>query len=162
MTVYSWVPATFADSQQIKDLGKNSFLAEVDEIFTPSDFVIDKNISYAILNQIYNPLSELISVCKDSNGTILAYTWVVSGQSVAWSSDRMTGIKMAHVDLSLPSKLRIRIIIDMMNIWEQFAKLANDVIICSTTMRHDQTAFLKLHERKGYSVRGSFAYKRLL
>lgn len=159
---YSWSPATWADSQSIKDLGKSSFLPEVDKIFTPSDYVIDKTISYAILNQIYNPLSELISICKDNNGTILAYTWVVSGQTVAWSADKMTCIKMAHVDLTLPPRLRVRIISDMMNLWEEYAKLANDVIVCSTTMRYDQTSFLKLHEKRGYSVRGSFAYKRLV
>jgi len=28
-------------------------------------------------------------------------------------------------------------------------------------MRHDQTAFLKLHQRQGYDIRGSFAYKKL-
>lgn len=158
---YTWAPATFADFDAISHLAKTHFLPEVDGIFTPSDFVIDKNITYSIINQIYSPLTELLSICKDSNGTILAYTWVVANQSVAWSNDRMTCIKMAHVDLTLPAKLRVRIISDMMNIWEQYAKLVNDVIVCSTTMRHDQTAFLKLHEKRGYSVRGSFAYKRL-
>ena len=34
-------------------------------------------------------------------------------------------------------------------------------IICSTTMRHDQAGFLHMHERAGYSVRGSVCYKRL-
>jgi hypothetical protein len=28
-------------------------------------------------------------------------------------------------------------------------------------MRNDQQAFLKLHQRAGYDVRGSYAYKRL-
>jgi len=162
MLSYSWAPATGDDFNSLAQLAKTHFLPEVDKIFTPSDFVINRNITYAIINQTYSPLSELLSVCKDTNGNILGYTWVVANQTVAWSADRMTCIKMAHVDLTLPTRLRVRIISDMMDLWEQYAKLVNDVIVCSTTMRHDQTAFLKLHEKRGYSVRGSFAYKRLL
>jgi len=162
MLSYSWTPATGEDFTAIAHLAKTHFIPEVDQIFVPSDFAISKNITYAIINQTYSPLSELLSICKDTNGNILAYTWVVANQTVAWSLDRMTCIKMAHVDLTLPPRLRVKIISDMMILWEEYAKLVNDVIVCSTTMRHDQTAFLKLHEKRGYSVRGSFAYKRLL
>jgi hypothetical protein len=68
---------------------------------------------------------------------------------------------MAHVDLSLSSKQRIRLVQDMLTIWENFANFAKVPIICSTTMRKDQNAFLKLHQRNGYDVRGSYAYKKL-
>ena len=73
----------------------------------------------------------------------------------------MVVVRMAHVDLNLPSRDRVRLIIDMMKLWEGFAKLANVSIVCSTTMRNDQTAFLKLHAKNGYDVRGSYAYKRV-
>jgi hypothetical protein len=49
----------------------------------------------------------------------------------------------------------------MMHLWEAFATLAQVNIICSTTMRKDQSSFLKLHEKHGYDVRGSYAYKKL-
>jgi hypothetical protein len=49
----------------------------------------------------------------------------------------------------------------MMRLWEGFAKLAGVPIVCSTTMRNDQGAFLKLHSKNGYDVRGSYAYKKL-
>jgi hypothetical protein len=49
----------------------------------------------------------------------------------------------------------------MMTLWERFAVFSQTPIICSTTMRKDQNAFLKMHSRRGYDVRGSFAYKRL-
>lgn len=73
----------------------------------------------------------------------------------------MIVIRMAHVDLALSTRDRLRIITDMMHIWEQFAVSTNTPIICSTTMRKDQDAFLKLHARNGYDVRGSYAYKRI-
>jgi hypothetical protein len=68
---------------------------------------------------------------------------------------------MAHVDLSLPPRMRVKLVKDMMEHWERLANFAGNNIICSTTMRHEQDAFLRLHERNGYSVRGSYAYKRL-
>jgi hypothetical protein len=68
---------------------------------------------------------------------------------------------MAHLDLNLTSRDRIVLVKDMMRLWEGFAIMSNTPIVCSTTMRRDQTAFLKLHERMGYDVRGSYAYKKL-
>jgi hypothetical protein len=49
----------------------------------------------------------------------------------------------------------------MLELWSAFATLAQVSIICSTTMRKNQQSFLKLHERNGYDVRGSYAYKKL-
>lgn len=159
---YTWAPATLADIDLIRNLAKDNFISDVNHIFEPCDTIINKNITFAIVNQNYSPLSELLSVCKDDSGNLLAFTWVISNQTVAWSNDKMTCVKLASVDLTLTPKLRIRIIKDMMQIWEVYAKLANNVIVCSTTMRYDQKAFLKLHEKQGYDVRGSFAYKKLL
>jgi hypothetical protein len=73
----------------------------------------------------------------------------------------MVGVRMAHLDLGLSSRYRIQLLKDMIQLWEGFAFLSQSPIICSTTMRNDQTAFLKLHQRAGYDVRGSYAYKRL-
>jgi len=73
----------------------------------------------------------------------------------------MVSIRMVHVNLDLPARTRIRIINDMMDQWEQFARVTRHNIICSTTMRRDQAAFLKLHARRGYDIRGSYAYKNL-
>ena len=68
---------------------------------------------------------------------------------------------MAHVDMNLSTKMRIRLVTDMFNLWEGFARLAQVPIICSTTMRRDQSGFLRLHEKHGYDVRGSYAYKKI-
>jgi len=72
----------------------------------------------------------------------------------------MISVRMAHVDLSLSARDRVRLIQDMINLWEGWAKIIKVPIICSTTMRNDQTAFLKLHSKNGYEVRCSYAYKK--
>jgi len=160
MTTYSWTPATGNDVEHIVKMAESHFQNEIDTIFKPEPIVYSRNITLSVVNQFYSPLSELLSVCKDDTGKLLAYTWATL-EVAAWSDDRMVTIKMAHVDLQLPVKLRINLVKDMFNLWEGFAKLSNTPIICSTTMRKDQDGFLKLHERNGYDVRGSYAYKKL-
>ena len=73
----------------------------------------------------------------------------------------MVVVRMAHVDLSLPARTRIRLVKDMIGLWEQWALLCQVPIVCSSTVRGDQAAFLRIHAQAGYDVRGSYAYKRL-
>jgi hypothetical protein len=158
---YNWVPATGLDVVSIVAMAESHFQTEIDEIFDPQPVTYSRNITLAVVNQFYNPLSTLLSVAKDDNGIILAYTWAVSTETSPWSDDKMVVIRMAHVDLQLSTKLRMRLVQDMMRLWESFATLAQVSIICSTTMSRDQSGFLKLHSKNGYDVRGSYAYKKI-
>jgi hypothetical protein len=142
-------------------MAESHFQTEIDKIFDPQPVTYSRNITLAVVNQFYNPLSTLLSVAKDDNNNLLAYTWAVSTETSAWSDDKMVVIRMAHVDLQLSTKLRMRLVQDMMRLWESFATLAQVSIICSTTMRRDQSGFLKLHSKNGYDVRGSYAYKKI-
>jgi hypothetical protein len=142
-------------------MAESHFQTEIDTVFNPDPVAYSRNVTFAVVNQFYLPGSELLYVARDADNKLLAYTWAKSGERAPWSDDCMVVIRMAHVDLSLSSRDRLRIITDMMNIWEQFARSTNTPIICSTTMRKDQDAFLKLHARNGYDVRGSYAYKKL-
>ena len=161
MTNYTWRSANGHDVQAIVNIAQTHFESEIDSIFTPDTVAYSRNITFAIVNQFFNPQNELVSVCVDDTNNIIAYTWAKSNERSAWSDDEMVIIKMAHVSLSLPTRLRIQLVNDMLTLWETFATLANVQIICSTTMRKDQSGFLKLHERHGYDVRGSYAYKKL-
>ena len=161
MIQYSWTPAHGTDVSEIVQMAESHFQTEIDTVFNPDPVAYSRNITFAVVNQFYLPGSELLYVAKDANNKLLAYTWAKSGERAAWSDDTMVVIRMAHVDLSLSARDRLRIITDMMHIWEQFARSTNTPIVCSTTMRKDQDAFLKLHARNGYDVRGSYAYKRL-
>jgi hypothetical protein len=158
---YNWQPATGNDVVDIVNMAETHFQNEIDNIFKPEPVVYSRNITLAVVNQFYSPLTELLSVCKDNTGKLIAYTWAISTERSPWSDDKMVVVKMAHLDLQLSPRLRVRLITDMINLWEGFAKLCSVPIVCSTTMRKDQTAFLKLHERHGYDVRGSYAYKKL-
>jgi len=161
MLEYVWKPATGLDVPDIVAVSIEDCQREIDTIFTPEPTVFARNITFAVVNQFYLPGSELISVARDSTGHLVAYTWAKSGERAAWSDDTMLSVRMAHVDLSLSTRQRFRLITDMMQMWEQYAVATNCKIISSNTMRKSQDAFLKLHARSGYDVRGSYAYKRL-
>jgi hypothetical protein len=161
MKEYNWSPATGTDVNDIVSMAESHFQIEIDTIFKPEPVVYSRNITLAVVNQFYGPLNELLSVARDVDNKLIAYTWAVRGERAPWSDDEMIVIKMAHLDLSLSPRDRVRLTNDMLRLWEAFATLAQVPIICSTTMRSNQSGFLKLHERNGYTVRGSYAYKRL-
>lgn len=158
---YTWTPAVGTDVNNIVKMAQTHFESEIDNIFTPDTLAYGRNVTLAVVNQFYNPLSVLLSVAKDEHNNLLAYTWAARNERAPWSDDEMIVIRMAHVDLSISPRLRVKLVTDMMQLWETWAKLTNVPIICSTTMRNDQSGFLKLHEKHGYDVRGSYAYKKI-
>jgi hypothetical protein len=161
MTNFHWTPATGPDVDSIVKMAQDHFETEIDSIFTPDPIAYARNITLAVVKQYYLPMTELLSVCKDDTGKLIAYTWATSNNQAMWSDQKMVVVHMAHVDLTLPVKQRIQIVHSMFKLWEGFALLAKNPIVCSTTMRKDQQGFLKLHEKSGYDVRGSYAYKKL-
>jgi len=162
MIEYSWRLAEINDTNDIVDMAQKHFEGEIDNIFTPEVPTMQRNVTFAILNQIYYPGSEMITVCRaEDDNRLLAYTWAKSNDRACWSDDPMVCVRMAHVDLSLPPRTRIALVKTMMSHWERLAAYSGNKIICSTTMRHDQDGFLRLHAKNGYDVRGSYAYKKL-
>ena len=159
---YTWMPATGADVQDIVSMAEANFQTEIDTIFTPEPIAYARNVMLSVVSQFYLPTTEFLYIARENlTNKLLCYTWAKSRDYAAWSDDQMVAIRMVHLDLNLSARLRVKLIVEMMNMWEQFAQAAGAPIICSNTMRHDQTAFLKLHARMGYDVRGSYAYKRL-
>lgn len=161
MTEYTWAAASGLDVEPIVAMAEKHFEIEIDQIFTPEPITYARNIMFAVVNQFYLPTSELISVAKTPEGKLLGYTWAKNGDRTAWSDDIMVSVRMAHVDLELSPRLRVKLLKDMLRIWENFARYAGTKVICSTTMRNERDTFLKLHAKHGYDVRGSYAYKKL-
>jgi hypothetical protein len=134
---------------------------EVNKIFNFNPNVLAHNIVLGLVNQFYTGTSDLICGVRDADNKLLAYTWAKTGETTMWSTERVMSIRMAHVDPSLSSRTRIKLLEDMLEIWERFAQLTNTPIIASSTLRNEQQAFLKLHQRRGYIIKGSTAYLRV-
>ena len=159
---WTWQFATGTDVIDIKDIAQTWFEREIDQIFDSDPIAYMHNITQAIVNQYYAPGSELIQVAKDDHGRIVGYVWVKRGHRAPWSNQEMAVVQMVHVDMSLGARQRVALVKDMIMIWETWCIQFGIPIACSTTMRGDQMAFLRIHAQQGYDVRGSYAYKRIL
>jgi len=160
--MWTWQSTSGTDIQPIVDMAVAHFQTEIDSVFTPEPIVYARNLTLATVNQFYNPRTELLKVAKEQDtDRILAYTWAIRGERTPWSYDEMICAKMAHVDLSLPTRQRLRLVTGMILLWETWARECSVPVVCSTTMRRDQEGFLSIHRKLGYDVRGSYAYKRL-
>jgi hypothetical protein len=156
---YTWNYATTADAGDIMEL--NLLVQfEVDTIFNFNPNVLSHHIVTALVNQFYTGRTDLVATARDDNNKLLAYTWVKTGEQSLWSTEEVARCHMAHVDPNLSVRSRILLLKDMLDIWERFAQIHNIPIIYSNTLRHEQTVFLKLHQRAGYTLRGSAAYKK--
>jgi hypothetical protein len=159
---WRWRAAAGPDTESITAMAQSHFGLETDQIFVNDPIEYSRNVLLATVNQFYNPKKELLSVAvHEQTGQIIAYTWAMRGQYAPWSSEEMVAVRIAHVNLKLSQRGRIHLLAQMIRMWEVWAKACDIRIICSTTMRGDQTAFMHLHRDAGYSVRGSIAYKRL-
>ena len=159
---WTWLPTLGTDVPVMVRMAQDHFETEIDLIFTPDPVAYARNLTLATVQQFYNPRMELLTVAKETETErILGYTWAVRGERTPWSDDEMVFAKMAHVDLSLPARQRLRLVTGMVMQWETWARECGVPIVCSTTMRRDQAGFLELHRKLGYDVRGSYAYKRL-
>ena len=158
----SWRKIQPQDLSAVVAMAQDHFEREVDMIFHTDPLVYEYNLALAITNQLYNPYSALLIGAWTDDNQLVAYTWATRGERAVWSNEEMVAIRMAHTDLNISARERVALIKQMMGFWEVWAVECRIPIICSTTMREDQGAFLKLHSRCGYSVRGSIAYKRLI
>ena len=158
---YAWRPATLNDIDVMIELTARNFAAEITDLFEPDAWAGARNLATAIVNQYYQPNSEIISVAVDNSDKMVAWTWAQSNHTLPWSDQRMVMVRMAHVELDLSGRDRVRLVQDMIALWEGFAHFAGVDIVCSTTMREDQAGFLRIHQGAGYDVRGSYALKRL-
>lgn len=159
---WTWTPTVGTDIPAIVRMAQDHFETEIDTVFEPDPVAYSRNLTMATVAQFYNPQQELLYVAKSQqDNTILAYTWAIRGERSPWSDQEMISVRMAHVDMNLPQRHRIRLITDMIAIWETWAAGCGVNILCSTTMRKDQSGFLRIHQRLGWDVRGSYAYKKI-
>jgi hypothetical protein len=157
---WRWRAPTGADTQDIVDLALVCFGSETEAFFKNDPVEYGRNIMLATVNQFYNPLCELLMTAYDGD-MLVGYTWARRGERAAWSTEEMVSIKMAHVRLDLSDRERITLLAQMIQMWELWAKACKIDVIFSSTIRASQDPFLRLHERAGYTVRGSCAYMRL-
>lgn len=158
---WQWKLAEFTDIKEIVDLAQSMYQVEIENIFTPDPALLMRNVSIGIVNQSYNPLDEQVIVARDQLGRLIAWAWIERGGYVTYAPEEIAEAKFAHVALDLPARTRIVLLAQMLQQWEMWAAICKIPVLVSTTIRDEQSAFMKLHRQAGYTVRGSYAYKRV-
>jgi hypothetical protein len=157
---WTWRRATGQDVADIVTMAERDFQTEIDGVFRADPVAYARNVTTAVVQQFYIPHQELLMVARNQHDQLLAYVWVVR-ETAPWSDEVMAATRMVHVDLALSTRHRIRLVQQMIGLWEVWARESGIAIVCSTTMRRDTAGFLRIHSAAGYDVRGSIAYRRL-
>jgi hypothetical protein len=158
---WQWRRAAGTDVTPIMDLTREHFRREATGVWSIDEQWFGRSLTVDIVNQFFNPGSAMVAVAETDQGRLLAYVWAERGQRTVWSADEMVAIKIVHLDLALSARIRLQLLGEMMDLWELWAESITVPVICSSTMRGEQTAFLRLHQRRGYDCRGSICYLRL-
>lgn len=159
---WRWRAAQGTDVEDIVALVLRNFEADGSGITDINVVEGSRNLMHAIINQLYAPKQELISVARLTDGAdLVAFTWAVRGQRHPWSTEEMITPKLLSVQLDLTVRCRTALCIQAMQMWERWAAACEVKCIASNNMRQDWQTLMRLHESLGYDVRGSMAFKRL-
>jgi hypothetical protein len=160
---WTWNYATTEDVKDLFDMAIIHSEFEVDGLFTMCHPSLLYALDLATSHQRHNLAHEQILTCRDNaTNKLLAFSWIGRGNRAPYSRDEIAEARMAQVDLDLAVNTRIRLIVQMLSFWEQWAIACGVPILASNSIREKQQAYMKLHERLGFLVRGGIAYKRVI
>ena len=161
------------DVDDIVELADTIFGQEVDGILNRDRNVFRHRLTMAATEQLFNKGKEFLAVCRGDGyvakggfyaeqipDQLLGYCWFDRGGYTTYSNEEICNAKFHHVDLSLPAKQRVKIINQMIDQQILWAYSWGIPIICSTSIRGDHKAFMKMHEKRGFRVNGSYAWIR--
>lgn len=161
--LWRWDYAQYTDIEDIYAMAKVHFEREMADIFTINDAGYKYALDISTSHQRHNLALEQLLVCRDkTSNKLLAYSWIGRGHRTPYSNDEMAEARMAHVDLALSGLQRIHILVQMIHYWVLWAQACAIPVLVSTSIREEQSAFLKLHQRLGFTVRGGIAYLRVI
>lgn len=158
-----WSIATLEDVTDIVGMAEQHFQMEINQWFTPNPPLYARNVATAIVRQMYNIFHEQLLVARGREDRHLyAYTWVSRGAYVNYAVEEMAEVRFAHVDMSLSTRARVRLVAQMIQHWHLWAQKCSIPVVVSCSIREDQQAFLHLHTQAGFVLRGSIGYLKVI
>jgi len=163
------------DVPDIVAMARKHFEGEVQGILTTDPKVFEHQLMVTTTSQLYDKGREFVAVCraepklvetgrgiyeKEPQGTLLAYCWFDRGGYATYSRDEISNAKFHHVDMDLPLKTRVRLINEMIDQHILWANVWKIPVVCSCSIRGDYNGFMKIHEKRGFTVHGSYAWIR--
>lgn len=159
---WRWSHATGADVEEIIALVMKDYAEDSKNLWPLNPVEGSRNLMLAIVNQMYDPKTEFVSIARDQKtNKLLAFTWAKRDQRMTWSTEEMSVVQMASIDLSLGTKQRVRLFFQMCEFWERWCDVCKIRMIATSNVRLDWEPLMYLLDQAGYHVRGSLAWKRL-
>jgi len=159
---WEWRLAEAEDIDDIADLCEQHYQPYMQEIITPDRTWFKYQVALAITHQHHHRAHQMFLVCRlHATDELIAYAWMTRGAKPVWTQEEQAEARLAHVLPTLSPKHRIALIAQMLAMWETWARVCKIPVIVSTSILPEQRAFMRLHEQQGYTVLGSYAYKRL-
>lgn len=159
---WHWRLAEPRDVIAITLMADQIYSDEIADIFTKQPQRMAHHVHMAITDQTYDlGRQQLIVAIDKKTNALLAYAWLERGGYTPYALEEMATAEFAHIDLSLPTTSRVRIMAQILQQWILWCQVYSIPVLVSTTIRADQSGFIRLHEAMGFKIRGSFAYKRI-
>ena len=152
-----WQPAQLDNIDAMIRLTSEHYLAELSGVLTINLNKLAERLAHSIVNQNFRPESETLQCCWIDDG-LAAWTWLSRGRSTDYIDEEVAEAHMVHIDLNLTPRTRIKIVNHTLDHWISWCRILGIPVLASTTVRQDSQAFMALHARRGFLVRGSHAF----
>ena len=157
-----WSVARHEDVEDILDLVAENYESEIDGILTANRPRMAYHLHRGILEQTFEPQKQLITIARDkTTQRLIAWAWLERGKYTVYAPEEMAVAEFLHVALDQTPRTKVTLCAQALLQWIDACERCAIPVLCSTTIREDQQAFIKLHQRMGFKIRGSFAYKRI-
>ena len=153
------------DVDDIVDMADTIFGVEADGILTRDRNVFRKNVTIASTVQLFDKGREFLAVCREydiafDSHRLMAYCWFDRGGYTTYANEEISNAKFHHVDMSLSARTRVRLINEMIDQHILWASSWGIPVICSTSIRAEHNGFMRIHQKRGFQVNGSYGWIR--
>jgi hypothetical protein len=165
------------DVEDIVELADTQYGQEADGIVKRDRNIFRKNVTLASTYQLFDKGREFLAVCRnwDQNreiyskirpeepipgGELMGFCWFDRGGYTTYSNEEISNAKFHHLRLDLPARTRVRLVNEMIDQHILWAHTWGIPVVCSTSVRVDHGAFMRIHEKRGFKVTGSYAWIR--
>ena len=152
-----WQPAQLGDVDAMIELTRTYYLTELEGVLTINLNKLAERLAHSIVNQNFRIESETLQCCWIDE-RLVAWTWLSRGRSTDYIDEEVAEAHMLHISLDLTPRTRIKIVKHTLDHWISWCRILNIPVLASTTVREDSEAFMELHKRRGFLVRGSHAF----
>ena len=154
------------DLDDIVSLADDQYGPETLGILIKSPATLRRHATVTATVQLFDKAKEFLAVCRSvdnpdlPDGKLLGFCWFDRGGYTTYSTEEISNSKFHFVDKNLSPRLRVTLINEMIDQHLLWAANCGIPVVCSTSIRMEHSAFVKIHEKRGFTVNGSYAWIR--